>query len=203
MEYVLIVIVAILLGVFLVVVLLSAAKHTEEEETEGVEDINNKVVAELVDADFVIEKILYMRDLDTQDLQDGCKQFLGININEKKLLLIDYSASTYRIVPFSDLMSYEVYVNDSTSTSGVATGIFYGVFTISSKTKVRDLKLIIKLKDINCPYIEYELIGVKYFQGTVMRSVSQNSAIFRNCISDLQKVVSYLDLIISENQKTI
>lgn len=161
------------------------------------ETINTTAIAELSQLNLQYTKIFYMSDNATIDQENITKKQFLINDKEKQIYFIDYERGNILCVPFTEILNYEVYENGDSITSGAgAGGLFLGVFGAQTTGMCKELRLIIRLKRYDNSQITYDLIS-NTFLGM---GINKSTQTYKECISTLQNVVSFLEVVKSENK---
>jgi hypothetical protein len=124
--------------------------------------------------------------------------------NENKKFIYQKGKKYSKTYSFSDLINYEVYENGKSQVQGRAGsaligGAFFGLGgaivggsrSRSVNEKCNQLKLILRVKDFNCPEIV-----ITYVNNV---DVDKNSSIYKNMKSNLQSVCSMLEYMLNEN----
>ena len=76
--------------------------------------------------------------------------------------------------------------------------MFGGIFATETNGMCKDLKLIIRLNSYENAQIVYNIISNTTFNAGLNKSTSQ----YKSCISSLQEVVSFLEVVKNENRNT-
>ena len=186
------VVVLVMIVVFTVITVKSIKK--DKANVNNVKTVNADVLEKLKTEQFDLSHVCYMTDYASAGTNENSeKQMLCVDTKEKKLALINYTDGSYKIVNFADLLSYEIYNDGKTDTSG---GVVYGVVGTESKEKCQELKLLLRLKSFEQPQFEYILISQTFFNDGVDKGSNQ----YKIIMNDLQQAIAYLELIISENK---
>lgn len=192
----------LLLGYFIFKIILEYHECNVNKEKNKNNQIatNSKIKDKLKSFNFNISKIYYLNDYSTIEEPNDYKKFIAIDKDEKKVCFVDYKIGTPIIVEFKDIVNYEVYENSSTATVGGTTNYGSGNFIYASSSKrCRELRLIIRLKNLDMPQISYEIISHSAFN----RGYDKSSELYEKCISSIQEVVSFLEVIKSENSNKL
>ena len=160
---------------------------------------NKQIIGEMSKRDFIVSKSI--------NIAAGGRSFAKLLIDSKHKLFIyqqgSFLSKTYR---FSDLINYEVYENGQSKVKGRAGsaligGAFFGITGLivgssmsrQIEDKCNQLKLIIRLNDLDCPQIVITYVDNATWEkaGFTYRSMKEN----------LQLVCSALEYIM--NAKTL
>lgn len=195
MEYYYMVIGVVFVAAFIIILVMinSKSSNMRKEQTE----INNNVKTLLHGNDnFKQGKILYLNDYATFDQANVCKKFIAIDIENKKVGLVDYKKKSLMVVGFDEILNYEIYENGTNQTFGGAVGWFgSGIFGAETEGVCKELKLIIRLNRYDISQICYEIIYDNFL------GVDKTSKPYKQCIATLQEAVSFLEVVKSENSK--
>ncbi|MBO4570008.1 MAG: hypothetical protein J5689_02190, partial [Clostridia bacterium] len=103
----------------------------------------------LKENNFNITKTITLNDYFTIGADNIEKQKVFIDEENRKICFINYETHKYYILNFNELINYEVYSNDtSLSVGGHGGGLFAGLFAASSEKRIKELKLIIRINQI-------------------------------------------------------
>ena len=164
------------------------------------ENINSKANDSLKNSNFKSTKKFYLNDYATYNQSNNCKKFIAVDNDNKQICLIDYEKGSMLIVEFNEILNYEVYENGSNATTGGSIGGFWsGIFGAETNGMCKDLKLIIRLKRYDTSQVSYEIISNTSFNMGINKSTQP----YKQCISTLQEVVSFLEVIKNENKLNI
>lgn len=156
--------------------------------------VNEKILPEMQTRGFTPTRIFYFSDRSTFNKGNEYKQMLAVDGANKKLGLVDYEGGTFREVAFSEIVNYELYENGAMLTSGMGIG---GAFTMQTTGICKELKLIIRINQPECPQHVYDVVSTK---GLVNFGIGKNSQIYRTMFPTVQEVVSLLQVILNENK---
>lgn len=171
-------------------------KSTVREEQAS---MNKKINSFLKRFDFKTTKTYYLTDNATYGQSEACKKFIAVDNDKKQLCLVDYAKASMNIVKFDEILNYEIYENGATATSGGAIGGFWlAGFAANTSQKTKELRLIIRLKKYDVPQVAYNIVSDTFLNYGLDKSTPE----FKQCLSDLQEVVSFLEVIKSENAKS-
>lgn len=171
-------------------------KSTVREEQAS---MNKKINSFLKRFDFKTTKTFYLTDNATYGQSQTCKKFIAVDNDKKQLCLVDYAKASMNIVKFDEILNYEIYENGATATSGGAIGGFWlAGFAANTSQKTKELRLIIRLKKYDVPQVVYNIVSDTFLNYGLDKSTPE----FKQCLSDLQEVVSFLEVIKSENAKS-
>ena len=171
-------------------------KSTVREEQAS---MNKKINSFLKRFDFKTTKTYYLTDNATYGQSETCKKFIAVDNDKKQLCLVDYAKASMNIVKFDEILNYEIYENGATATSGGAIGGFWlAGFAANTSQKTKELRLIIRLKKYDVPQVAYNIVSDTFLNYGLDKSTPE----FKQCLSDLQEVVSFLEVIKSENAKS-
>ncbi len=182
-------------GVLLIVACIKRFSGSQQRNEQ--QAINKQIYAKLEALKFSMSKVFYLNDNHTYNSDDDCKKFLAVDIPNKKLVLINYDTYDFLIMQFSDILNYEIYENGSNAIVGGNIGCGSGIFVAENSAMCKNLKLIIRLNRYDTSQVAYEIVS-----GTTFNfGISKSSSAYKECISTLQEVVSFLEVIKSENEK--
>lgn len=184
--------------VFLVVLLGILFYQSSKNKAKANEqfEINNKTLADLQSNNFNVSKIFYICDNNTYKKENSYKKMLVVDNDNKKICLVDYNSKNYYIIDFSEFLNYEIYENGGMITSGgVIGGLGIGVLGAETSGNCKDLKLIIRVKDLSKPQVAYDVI-THYMAGM---GLSKSSPLYRDCMNTLQEVISFLEVVKNDN----
>lgn len=190
--------------VFLVVfvgtllIILAVQQSNANSNRNKQQDINIKAKEYLSNSKFNASKIFYLNDNNTHDQSNSYKKFIAVDNDNSKLCLVDYEKGNMLIVGFEEILNYKIYENGSNSTSGGNIGgLWGGIFAAETNGMYKDLKLIIRLKRYDTSQISYEIISNTAFNMGINKSTKP----YKKCMSTLQEIVSFLEVLKSENSK--
>ena len=139
-------------------------------------------------------------------LDEGTQKTRLLFDNDHKVFQLQIGEHLSKLFKFSDIINYEVYENGASKVSGTAGqaligGAFFGlggmIIGSSMGRTVQDtcsqLKLIIRLNDMNCPQMQLVYIS--------SCTCSKDSTVYRTKRANLQLVCSQLEYMI--NSKTL
>lgn len=183
-------------GVLLVFAIIHNLNISEVDKRQR--NLNQKLFEHLRERNFSRAKIIYLNDYATYNKALDSKKIIGIDNENKKIALVDYEKAKIFIVNFQDILNYEIYENGSNSMIGGNVGGFWGgIFSAETNGMCKDLKLIIRLNSYETPQIVYNIILNTTFNAGVNKSTNQ----YKSCITSLQEVVSFLEIVKNENKK--
>lgn len=185
----------VFLGIMLIILIVHQTEVSNTRKKQ--EQINLKADNAIKSSQFNITKIFYLNDCFTYDKSDNYKKFIAVDNDNKRIGLIDYEKGNLLIVEFSEILNYEIYENGSKATTGGSIGGFWSnIFGAETNEMCKDLKIIIRLKRYDISQISYEIISDTILNVGINKSTQQ----YKQCISTLQEVVSFLEVIKNENQ---
>lgn len=186
--------------VFFAVLIIAGVAHSSRTSQEGdkQERINKSLKEVLSKANFKQSKVLYVNDYATYDKAIERKKLISIDYENQKVAFVDYEKEKILIINFNEIVNYEIYENGATSTFGGKSGILFGVFAAQSEGDCKELKLIIRLKSYENPQIVYDIIS----NTTLGIGISKSSKAYRDCISTMQEVVSFLEVVKNDNAQS-
>ncbi len=161
--------------------------------------VNNQVNDLLkIKTEFVSSKKFYLNDNISYNKNIESKKIIIVDSENKKICFVDYLKGSILLVNFNEILNYEVYENGNNVTTGAGIGGFgTGIFGATTNKNCKELRLIIRLKKFDNPQITYNLIS-----NTILNfGVDKSSLLFQNCISSLQEVVSFLEIVKHDNEK--
>ena len=196
MFYLICCLVFILVIIGILIIIESVRGSRFSDICENQEEINSQMNDHLKKSNFNITKKLYLNDFATYDQSNDCKKFIAIDNDNKKICLIDYKKGKMLIIEFNELLNYEIYENGSNLITGGSVGGFgLGIFGAEMDSMCKDLTLIIRLKSYDTFQISYEIISNTRFN----IGISKSTQPYKQCISTLQEVVSFFEVIKNEN----
>lgn len=159
-------------------------------------EINRKTLEYLQTHEFKVSKIFYITDSHTYNKENSYKKMIVADNENKKICFIDYLSKNYYITNFEEFLNYELYENGSMITNGGAIGgLGIGIFGAETIGNCKDLKLIIRIKSLTTPQVAYEIIS-NYMAGM---GLNKSAPLYRGCISSLQEVISFLEVVKNNN----
>ncbi|MDE6597999.1 MAG: hypothetical protein K2K60_05120 [Clostridia bacterium] len=159
-------------------------------------DINKKILEYLQTQEFKVSKIFYITDSHTFNKDNSYKKMIIADNENKKICFIDYILKNYYIIGFEEFLNYELYENGGMVTNGGTIGsLGIGVFGAETIGNCKDLKLIIRIKSLTTPQVAYEIIS-NYMAGI---GLNKSAPLYRVCISSLQEVISFFEVIKNDN----
>ena len=216
------------ISVFVLFILLwrQAVKKKKESVLKTAErqyEINKKIMQQLNDGNFKQTKIIYLNDCVAFDRGNGCKKFIAIDNENKKICFVDYRKEAPLIVDFAEILNYEIYDNSEKRIFGYAPAGNYGDFGFgilgaSTEGRCNELRLIIRLNRYDVSQICYDIVfDVRDLWTTHEKkttlwnkmlnwkcfyvNVGKASLCYKQCIATLQEAVSFLEVVKSENSK--
>lgn len=188
-----------LMVIFLIVVivLITNINKSTSNICKEQKDTNVKANITLKNMKFNATKIFYLNDCNTYDQLEDCKKFIAVDVDNKQICLINYEKGNMLIVGFDEILNYEIFENGSKlTTGGNIYGYGGGLFEAETNDMCKDLKLIIRLKRYNTSQVSYNII----FDTIFNTGLNKSTYAYKQCISTLQEVVSFLEVIKNENQ---
>ena len=159
-------------------------------------EINNQVFKLLKEKNFNISKTFYIDGYGTYNKSNDYKKMVVLDNENKEVCFVNYEYGTLVKVNFNEILNYEIYENGSSVTTGGNIGGFFGgIFAAETNGMVKELKLIIRLKRYDMSQVTYDLISKTTFN----IGINKSNEIYKNCISSLQEVVSFLEVVKNEN----
>ena len=182
-------------GVLLAFCVMHNSNTSEIEKRQR--NLNQRLSEHLRETNFNKTKIIYLNDYATYNKGTDSKKIIGIDNENKKIALVDYEKAKMLIADFRDILSYEIYENGSNATIGGNVGGFFGgIFSAETNGMCKDLKLIIRLNSYENAQVVYNIISNTTFNMGLNKSTDQ----YRECVSSLQELVSFLEVIKCENR---
>ena len=190
--------VVVFLGTLLIILAVHQSAISNSRKNQ--EEINSKAKNSIESSNFKTTKIFYLNDYATYNQSNNCKKFIAVDNDNKQICLIDYEKGSMLIVEFNEILNYEVYENGSNATTGGSiSGFWSGIFGAETNGMCKDLKLIIRLKRYDTSQVSYEIISNTSFNMGINKSTQP----YKQCISTLQEVVSFLEVIKNENNENL
>ena len=190
----------IFIVVFLITLFIFIGVHiSNKSQTENKQlNLNKHLFEQLKIANFNLSKIFYLNDYATFDRDINSKKIICVDNENKKISFLDYEKEKILIVDFHEFLNYEIYENGSNSTFGANSGgVFGGIFAAETNGVCKELRLIIRLNSYETPQIVYNIISNTTFNSGLNKSSKQ----YKSCISSLQEVVSFLEVV--KNEKSV
>ena len=160
-------------------------------------EVNSLGLEQLEKLKFKISKMYYIDDHASFRGEKNEKQIVCVDEENKKLAMFDYEKGNVNIFNFGEIISYEIYENDSQVTSGGKVGGFGAFFASETTGNCKELKLIIRVDKIEKPQFVYDIIS-----DTILNfGISKSSEEYKKCISTMQEFISLLELIKNKNSK--
>lgn len=156
-------------------------------------NINDSALEKIKNSEFNATKIFYLNDYITTKKESDLKKFFAVDADKEKIAFIDYDNGGVYIVKFQELLNYEIYENNTSQTFGGYLGGFVGVLGAETKGVCRDLRLIIRFRNINFAQINYDIVNTSI-------GIVKSSGVYRDCIKTLQQAISFLEAIIEKNK---
>lgn len=188
--------------VFLIVFCGALFYQSSKNKANGYEqfEINKKTLEYLQSQNFVASKIFYITDSHSFNKENSYKKMMVVDDESHKICLVDYLSKRYYIIGFEELLNYELYENGSMVTNGTALGGFgIGIFGAEANGNCKDLKLIIRIKNLSTPQVVYDIL-TNYMAGI---GVDKTAPLYRQCITSLQEAISFLEVIKNNNLTSI
>ncbi len=190
----------VFLVVFIGVLVIILAVHQSgvSNARKNQESINLKANDTLKNSNFSISKKFFLNDYATYNQSDTCKKSIAVDNDNKQICFIDYAKGSLFIVNFNEILNYEIYENGSNATTGGSIGGFgTRFFGAETNGMCKELKLIVRLKRYDTSQVSYDIITNTSFNIGINKSTQP----YKQCISTLQEVVSFLEVIKNENDK--
>lgn len=144
---------------------------------------DEKINKKLKEENFNATKTLVITDCRTIALtKDEAKQKIFIDADNKKFFLTDYKKDKFFVLNFGDVIDCEIYETSAIASEGNRRRM---------KEFCNNLKLIIKIDNIDYPQIEYDIVFGR-------RRVDKSSVQYQNLRDGLQEIKSFFDVIKSE-----
>ena len=143
-----------------------------------------------------IDKTFILNDYLTFKKQDvNSKPHFLIDSTAKKMVFVDYDKPLTVVADFNEFLNYEIYENGSMAFSGGAIGgAFVGGFFGSTEGKCNNLRLIVRLKRYECSQMTYDIIA----KTPLNWGVNKTSKAYQTCMSSMQELVSFFEVIKKE-----
>lgn len=155
-------------------------------------EINQKTLENLKKQNFVVSKIFYITDSHSFNKENLYKKLIVVDNVAQKVCLINYLSKKYYVMNFDEIINYELYENKSMVTNGAKIGgLGLGVFGAETTGNCKELKLIIRIKNIQTPQVVYEIFS-NYMAGI---GVDKTAPLYQQCVSSLQEAMSFLEVI--------
>ncbi len=160
---------------------------------------NQKRVNELADKKLIQENFKMNRRIVIEDnitanrTEIEMKKFIGVDEENDKIALVDYKSADVVIVKFENILNYELYENNTLQTLGVGIGGMLRVMDATTVGNCRDLRLIVRIKNLEKSQVAYELVAKSF-------GLPKTSNEFRICMQSVQEAISFLEVIIDKNK---
>lgn len=177
-------------------IILAIHQSTISKTRKYQEEINLKAKSSIENSSFKTTNIFYLNDYATYNRDNSCKTIIAADNENKRLCLIDYEKGSLLVVKFNEFLNYEIYENGSNQMVGGNIGGFWSeIFGAENNGMCKELKLIIRLKSYDTSQVCYEIIC----NTSLNIGINKSSQTYKQCISTLQEVVSFLEVIKNEN----
>lgn len=163
-------------------------------DADNQENINKAAIDKINESDFVMTRIVHITDYATYNKDDDAKMFFAIDSENQKVAFVNYENGKVSIVRFDEILNYEVYENNTLETSGALIGGFVGLMGAETSGTCKELRLIVRFKDLNYSQINYDVISTSL-------GIVKTSGVYRKCIKSLQEAVSVLEAIINKSKE--
>jgi len=186
--------IVVFIGTFLIILVVHQSSTSNKRKYQ--EELNLKAKNSIESANFKTTKTFYLNDYATYNKDNSCKKIIVVDNDNKKLCLIDYEKGNLLFVEFNEILNYELYENGSNKTIGGNIGGFWsGIFGAETNGMCKELKLIIRLKRYDTSHVCYEIISNTTFN----MGLNKSDQAYKQCISTLQEVTSFLEVVKNEN----
>ena len=165
--------------------------QTEDDDYEEYEEIDDILQKQ----NFKVTKQYFLTEYLTYNSPDWDKKTIKVDDENKKVAFVDYKQNEVIIVDYNEIVNYEVYENEKQHNTNVHVG--FGVLLGGTDTNCKQLRLIIRVNNIDRPQIVYELMEGTLFGVGLVKTSKQYMAI----IESLQEVTSFLEVVMNENKK--
>ncbi len=158
--------------------------------------LNTSVNTVITEHGLHIDKTFILNDYLTFKKQDvNSKPHFLIDSTAKKMVFVDYDKPLTVVADFNEFLNYEIYENGSMAFSGGAIGgAFVGGFFGSTEGKCNNLRLIVRLKRYECSQMTYDIIA----KTPLNWGVNKTSKAYQTCMSSMQELVSFFEVIKKE-----
>ena len=147
---------------------------------------------------FTSTSVFYFCDQATKGKSNNYKKMLLVDDVNKKFALVNYKSGKTVIADYKEFLNYEIYENSNLVVSGGAIGgLGLGFFGAETSGQCKDLRLIMRITKPDTPHVAYEVVPHTFFN----IGLSKNSNMYRDCMESLQEMVSFFEVIKSENEK--
>lgn len=165
-----------------------------KNKTHGNEqyEINQKTLEGLKKQNFAVSKIFFITDSHSFNKENLCKKMIVVDNTVQKVCLIDYLSKKYYVMKYDEIINYELYENKIMVTNGAKIGgLGVGLFGAETTGNCKELKLIIRIKNIATPQVVYEILS-NYMAGI---GVDKTAPLYQQCVSSLQEAISFFEVI--------
>lgn len=148
-----------------------------------VKEINEKANEQLNKIKFNISKTYNVRDCVTigQLVDDLCYRKIFVNSEDKKICFVDYQKSKLVIVDFNEIVGCEIVENSAMEDVGFGNNV-------SLKEKCSDMKLIIKIDNLENPQVIYNMVFSE-------NKINKSGNDYNNLKNYAQEIKSFIDVI--------
>ncbi len=164
-------------------------------------ELNASVNSVIAENGLNIDKVFVLNDhmaFNKQD--DSLKPHFLIDSNARKMIFLDYDKSLTVVAGFDEFLNYEIYENGKMEFSGGAIGgVFAGAFFGDTVGRCNNLRLIVRLKRYDCSQMTYDIIAKTLLNW----GVTKTSKAYQTCMSSMQELVSFFEVIKEETAKAV
>lgn len=190
--------------VLLILVIGAIVLSNENKNTRNKQKaINSSVTEKLKTLEFKKSKTFFLKDSATYEEEDkSCVKQIYVDQDKRQICFVDYQKSNMYMIPFEDILNYEVYDNGSDISGGfggAAGGLFGAVgYGVASRSRMcKELRLIIRINRYDISQITYDIVMHSYFNA----GINKTSETYKECMLSLQELVSFLEVLKAENAR--
>ena len=177
--------------IYYLIKIIKVAKYNKSNILHQAE-VNRVVLDELHDSGFVLHKQIIFENIKTISGNRNDKKLILFDNENKKIVLIDYKTGKKGVGNYKDIIGCEVYENSDSQISGTSLGNYgIGIFNGISVGRVRTLRIVIRLKDYECPYVTYDLID----ENMTIFTIPKNDIRYIRILDSIQELKSYIEVI--------
>ena len=181
------------LSVFLIVQQINLSNIRKRQEK-----INTQSKLGIQKLDFKQNKVFYLNDYASYNQSELYKKYISVDIENKKICLIDYDKGNLFVINFEEFLNCEIYENGSHQlVGGNIGGLCSGLFSAEANGRCKELKLIIRLNKYDVSQVVYDIV----FNTTFNMGINKSSTIYKQCMKSLQEVVSFFEVVKNDNIK--
>lgn len=179
----------------------------KKKRQKDIQKINKGANEQLIKCGFKSQTVYTFEEFKNGNAE-GYNKFIAIDNEDKTICFVDYQKYRIILTSFDEILNYEVYENGCEISNGttIAGGMLLGrkkrfgvgtaLTSTTSQKSCTELRLIVRIKSYSTPQVAYDLVSGKLFSG-----ITATSSEYTRIIASLQEVVSFLEILIDENDK--